>query len=99
MHGSATKFSKILSQMYICIQVKHPFSWAEFNETWILSTEFREILQYQFHENPFSGSRVVPCGQTDGHDEVISAQKKTLCGQNVVFWNIKPDGTQSNYWL
>jgi len=26
----------------------------------------------KFHENPVSGSRVVPCGRTNGHDEVNS---------------------------
>jgi hypothetical protein len=26
----------------------------------------------KFRENPFSGSRVVPCGQTDRHDEANS---------------------------
>jgi len=26
----------------------------------------------KFHENPSSGSPVVPCGQTDGHDEADS---------------------------
>jgi hypothetical protein len=40
----------------------------------------RQILEkrsnVKFHENPFSGGRVVPCGQTDGqtdrHDEAKS---------------------------
>jgi hypothetical protein len=27
-----------------------------------------ENIQIKFHENPSSGSRVVPCGQTDGRD-------------------------------
>jgi hypothetical protein len=26
----------------------------------------------KFHQNPSSGSRVVPCGLTDGHDEANS---------------------------
>jgi len=26
----------------------------------------------KFHENPSSGSRTVPCGRTDGHDETNS---------------------------
>jgi len=30
------------------------------------------MLSLKFHENPFSGSRVVSCGQTDRHDEVNS---------------------------
>jgi hypothetical protein len=38
--------------------------------------ELRQIFKIYsniiFHENPSSGSRVVPCGQTDRHDEVNS---------------------------
>jgi len=34
---------------------------------------FRQIFEkysnIRFHENPSSGSRVVPCGQTERHDE------------------------------
>jgi hypothetical protein len=40
-----------------------------------MKVEFsRQILEKRsnviFHENPSSGSRVVPCGQTDRHDQV-----------------------------
>jgi hypothetical protein len=31
----------------------------------IFLTDFGEILKYQIHENPSSGSRVVACGRTD----------------------------------
>ena len=30
---------------------------------------FEKFSHTQFHENPSSGSRVVPCGRTDTHDE------------------------------
>jgi hypothetical protein len=33
---------------------------------------FGKTLNMKFHQNPSSGSRVVPCGQTDGHDEANS---------------------------
>ena len=32
-----------------------------------------------FHENPFGMRRVVPCGRTDGHDEVNSHISQLLC--------------------
>jgi hypothetical protein len=33
---------------------------------------FKKYSNIKFHENPSSGSRVVPYGPTDGHDEVDS---------------------------
>jgi len=37
---------------------------------------FEKSANIKFHENPSSGSRIVPCGQTDGlvdrHDEANS---------------------------
>ena len=30
---------------------------------------FERSANVKFHQNSFTGSRVVPCGQTDGHDE------------------------------
>jgi hypothetical protein len=35
----------------------------------IFSTVFGKLLNIKFHENQFSGSRVVPSGRTDRHDE------------------------------
>ena len=29
----------------------------------------------KYHQNPPSGSRVLPCGRTDGHDEVNVASR------------------------
>jgi hypothetical protein len=50
--------------------VKYPLFLSGFNETWTLSRNFRKILKYKFHKNPFSGNRVVPYGQTDGMTDV-----------------------------
>jgi len=30
---------------------------------------FKKYSNTKFHENPSNGSRVVPCGRTDRHDE------------------------------
>ena len=37
----------------------------DFNETWIMLTDFQKYSNIKFQENPCSGSRVVPCGKTD----------------------------------
>jgi len=33
---------------------------------------FDKYIDIKFHENPSSGSRVIPSGQTDGYDEANS---------------------------
>jgi hypothetical protein len=38
----------------------------DLNQTWIFSTYFRQNLNIKFYKNPSSGSRVVPCGRSDG---------------------------------
>ena len=39
---------------------------------------FEKSTSIKFYENPPNGSRDVPCGQADGHDEV-SARISQLC--------------------
>ena len=62
-----------MSLMYIGLPAMYLLFFSNFNENYILSTDFRKILKNQFCEDPFSGSRTVPCGrrggQTDGYDE------------------------------
>jgi hypothetical protein len=38
---------------------------SHFNETWIFSTDFRKMLEYQISWKSFSRSQAVPCGPTD----------------------------------
>ena len=60
-HNSAIYYHK----RRIGLHVKYPLFLSDFNRTSILYTDFRNILNIIFHENPASGSRVVPCGRTD----------------------------------
>jgi hypothetical protein len=62
-------------QRYIIINVhwfscKVPLFLPDCNETWLLSTDFRKPSNIIFHENPSSGSRVIPCRQTDGRSDM-----------------------------
>ena len=62
------ELSEILSKMYIGLHVKYVSFLSDFNENWILSTDFRKILKYQFSRE--SAQRETSCymrteGQTD----------------------------------
>jgi hypothetical protein len=47
---------------------------------------FRKILNINFHENPSSGSRVVPCGQTEDMTEVIVAFRNFANAPKTGLW-------------
>ena len=66
---SFQELSKVWSKMYIGLNVKYPLFLSDFDVTGICWTDFRKFLDTSSLENPFSGSRVVPCGQTDRYDE------------------------------
>jgi hypothetical protein len=55
-----------MNKMYIGLYLKYSLLLSDDNETWIL-TVFRKTLK--FYKNLSSGSRVVPCGRMDRHDE------------------------------
>jgi len=80
---------------YIGLYVKHPLFISDFNETWIFRQFSETYSNTKFYENPFFGSRIDSCGQTDrrterqmdGHDETsicfrsfANALKKKLNG-------------------
>jgi hypothetical protein len=53
-----------------------------FNQNWILSTNFTQITNTKFHENPSGWSDGFSCGLTDGwlksHDETSSSVSKMI---------------------
>jgi len=55
------------SHMYIDLHVKCPLFLSNFNETLTFSKNFRKTSKnIKFHKNSSKGSRVIPCGRTDG---------------------------------
>jgi hypothetical protein len=52
---------------------------------------FEKASNIQIHENPFSESRAVACGWTEGHEKnvtfrnFVNAPKNTLYGQTIEF--------------
>ena len=59
------EFRKVVSQMYTGLHVRYLLFLSDFIETWIFSWIFERYSKIKSHENPSSGSRVVPCGHTD----------------------------------
>ena len=60
-------WAKYDQKCILSLHVKWLF-FSDFNETWILSTDFRKY-NIKFHENPTRGGGVVPCGRTDKHSD------------------------------
>jgi hypothetical protein len=62
------ELSEIWSKIYIGIHVKYPLFCSDFNETWILSTDFIKILSYQISQKSVQwepSCSVRTDGQTD----------------------------------
>jgi hypothetical protein len=63
---------------------------SDFNKTWIYKTYSRKIFKYQISQNPSSGSRVVPCGQTNMTKLIVAFLNFTNAPKNrirrIQFW-------------
>jgi hypothetical protein len=83
------ELSEIWSKMCIDLHVKYPSFLSDFKETWIFRADFWTRIKYQILWNPFSGSRVIPCGQMDRHDEANSRFSKLCeCAKSVIFLSV-----------
>jgi hypothetical protein len=52
--------------MSVGLKVKYQLLLSDFNENRIFSTDFWKMFKYEISWKSVQGSRVVPCGQTDG---------------------------------
>jgi hypothetical protein len=71
---------------------KYPLFLPDLNKILISRRFFKKFSNIKFPENPSSGSRVIPCGRTDRHDEAYvvafrnfsnAATNKESCGGHV----------------
>jgi len=53
-------------KMYIGLHVKYRYCCQILIKFEFSQQIFEKYSNIKFHDNPFSGSRVFPCGQTDG---------------------------------
>ena len=77
-----------------------------FSHRWHCSILSVVTSDMEFHENPSSGSRNVPCGQKKKSQKQLFAifQKglkhtNTIYGLNVKLKNVKTGGTYTNHWV
>jgi hypothetical protein len=75
-HSSFYEESSVTwSKLYIGLHVNYPFFLSDFTETWFSRHIFEKYSNIKFHGNRFNGSRVVPCRQTDSHDEANNSYR------------------------
>ena len=69
-----------------------------FNKICLVLTHFRKTSSnIKFNQNPLSGSRIVPCGQTDGHNEAevsLFAILRTSLKYSIFFSFQQPRGSE-----
>jgi hypothetical protein len=77
------ELSEIWSKPYIGTRVKCSLFLADLNETNIFRKIFDRFSNIKFYEKTSSGSRIVPCGRTDGQaDRQIDIRKLTVSFRN-----------------
>ena len=92
------------SKMYIGLHVKYRYSCQILTKLEFYGQIFEIYTSIKFHENPSTGNRVVPCGQTDRmrSDEATVAFRnpKAPIKTTAVIWNLKlPRRQRTRLWL
>jgi hypothetical protein len=73
--------------MYIGVHVKYRYSCQILKKFEFFRQSFEEYSNMNFHENPSSGSRVVPCGQTDRQTDERTERQGDMTKLTVTFRN------------
>ena len=86
-----------LYQKYIGLHVQHPFFLPGFNETSTFTTEFgkKKYSNFKFHENPSSGSWVVPFIQTDMTKLIVASRNFANAPKNRCLTSVSYEKHQS----
>jgi hypothetical protein len=71
--------SEIWSKMYIGLHVKYRCSSPTLMKLEFSGQFFEKYSNIKFHENPSSGSRVVPCGRTDRRRYITKLIVASFC--------------------
>jgi hypothetical protein len=66
--------------MYVGLDVKDAYSGQILTNLEFSRQIFEKSLNVKFHENPSSGSLVVPCGRTDGRTDRQTDMTKPIVG-------------------
>ena len=64
--------------MHVCPYVKCLYSSDALIKLEFCRHTFEKYSNIKFHENPSSGSRVVPCGRKDGRKDIRTNMKKPI---------------------
>jgi hypothetical protein len=54
---------------------EYPLSLSDFNQTWIVQTDFRQILKFRSNENTSRWGRFVPYGRTDMTKVIVAFRR------------------------
>jgi hypothetical protein len=73
--------ARYYQNIYTYIHAKYPLFLPGCNKTCISLQIFKRSLNIKFNAKPCSGSRGVPCGQTDGQTRRTLQLHETTCGQ------------------
>ena len=68
--------------MYVGLHVKYRYSSQIVTNLQLSRQIFEKYSNVKFHENPSSGSRFVPCGQTNGRADIseeVNSHSSQFC--------------------